>query len=77
MVGDAESGRAPAILIGHNSDVRTVAFSPDGKGVVTTSSDEAARVWDAKAGASCPNAPARRAISGPQFFTRRPAADYR
>jgi len=46
-VWDAESGRALATLTGHQSNVWTAAFSPDGKRVVTASVDHTARVWDA------------------------------
>ena len=33
-------------LIGHTGEVNSVAFSPDGKRVVTGSADNTARVWD-------------------------------
>ncbi len=37
-------------LHGHYDDVNSVAFSPDGRQVVTASSDTTARVWDAATG---------------------------
>jgi len=37
-------------LTGHTSYVQSVAFSPDGKKIVTTSMDETARIWDAQSG---------------------------
>jgi len=37
-------------LVGHVGVVRTAAFSPDGRSVVTASSDASARVWDAASG---------------------------
>jgi WD40 repeat protein len=37
-------------LKGHTYDVNFVAFSPDGKTVVTTSGDQTARIWDAATG---------------------------
>ncbi|RWP58618.1 WD40 repeat domain-containing protein [Mesorhizobium sp.] len=37
-------------LSGHLDDVRTGAFSPDGKLVVTTSDDDTVRIWDATTG---------------------------
>jgi WD40 repeat protein len=38
------------ILNGHLSDVRTGAFSPDGRRAVTTSDDYTVRIWDAENG---------------------------
>lgn len=38
-------------IIGHNKDVRTATFSPDGMSLVTTSDDGTARVWNAATGA--------------------------
>jgi|GEM_PF-2286844 len=37
-------------LRGHTSEVETVAFSPDGKRIVTGSSDNTARIWNAESG---------------------------
>ena len=37
-------------LIGHFHSVYSIAFSPDGKRVVTASGDGAARVWDTASG---------------------------
>lgn len=39
-------------LSGHTADINSVAFSPDGRFVVTASADGTARVWDAATGAS-------------------------
>jgi WD40 repeat protein len=41
-----------ANLVGHTGSVTAVAFSPDGKRVVTGSYDETARLWDAATGAA-------------------------
>ena len=38
------------ILEGHSEGVNSVAFSPDGKRVVTGSSDKTARIWNAQTG---------------------------
>jgi WD40 repeat protein len=38
-------------LEGHTADINSVAFSPDGRFVVTASADTTARVWDATTGA--------------------------
>jgi len=42
--------RTVAELRGHTDDVNSVAFSPDGKLVVTGSDDKTARIWDAATG---------------------------
>ena len=39
-------------LIGHAEDVRAVAFSPDGRRILTGGGDNAVRVWDAVTGQS-------------------------
>jgi WD40 repeat protein len=37
-------------LVGHESDVNTARFSPDGESVVTASGDRSVRVWDGETG---------------------------
>src|SRR5688500_3978604 len=39
------------VLKGHTRDLANAAFSPDGKKVVTASSDGTARIWDSATGA--------------------------
>ena len=54
-VWDADSGRPLAVLQGHQNSVRTAAYSPDGKRIVTASEDNTARVWDADSGRPSPS----------------------
>ena len=37
-----------AVPRGHDSSVNSAAFSPDGSRIVTASSDETARIWEAR-----------------------------
>ncbi|HEX5754497.1 MAG TPA: hypothetical protein VFZ09_50400, partial [Archangium sp.] len=46
-VWSADGKGEPVVLRGHESGVSSAAFSPDGKWVVTASSDGTARVWSA------------------------------
>ncbi len=58
------SGKARAVFEGHGDKVNSVAFSPDGKHVASTSGDETIRIWEATAG--IPGRPLR-GHDGPVF----------
>ncbi len=49
-VWDAERGQVLHTLKGHTEPVRCVAFSPDGKRIVSGSEDKTLKVWDAENG---------------------------
>jgi WD40 repeat protein len=49
-VWDMSTGADVQILIGHTSDIRGVAISPDGRRVVSSSHDRTLRVWDVASG---------------------------
>ena len=63
-VWELPSGKSRAVLEGHGDKVYSVAFSPDGKHVASTSGDETIRIWEAKAG--IPGRPLR-GHDGPVF----------
>ena len=47
---DAATYRRVALLIGHTGELNSVAFSPDGKTIATSSDDKTARLWSATTG---------------------------
>jgi WD40 repeat protein len=50
-VWDTTDGRTKLLLTGHEGPVGAVAFSPDGKRIVSGGADRSIRVWDASNGA--------------------------
>jgi WD40 repeat protein len=46
MIWEATTAKQIAVLRGHESQLWSAAFSPDGSRIVTTSEDKTARIWD-------------------------------
>jgi WD40 repeat protein len=49
-VWDVSTGKELNVLNGHTESVNSVAFSTDGTYIVSGSSDNSVRVWDASTG---------------------------
>jgi tetratricopeptide (TPR) repeat protein len=61
-IWDASSGNEVMTLYGHDSRICSLAFSPDGRRVLSASIDETVRLWDAATGAEVMALPAQHAV---------------
>ncbi len=50
LMTDAATGEELVELSGHTGEIKSAAFSPDGKRIVTASADKTARLWDVAVG---------------------------
>jgi WD40 repeat protein len=67
-VFDLATGKSVTNVPGHRSQVRSVAWSADGKHVATGGLDKTVRVWDAKTGQEKRNLPGSELSYGTVFF---------
>ena len=49
-VCDTETGFVESTLTGHNREVMSVCFSPDGKQIASGSEDKTVKIWNASTG---------------------------
>lgn len=50
VLHDASDGRERKVLLGHEGDVRTIAWSRDGRDLASGSADQTVRLWDPRTG---------------------------
>ena len=70
-VWDATTVKRIIGLSGHETIVRSIAFSPDGRRIVTSSNDRTARTWDATSGTSSRCCPAMARVFLPTIRRKR------
>jgi WD40 repeat protein len=70
-VYDVESGRELYQLAGHDLTVNSVAFSPDGKYIVSGSADRAVIIWDSENGNELRRYPSRHEVQFVSFRDHR------
>jgi WD40 repeat protein len=58
------------ILRGHAGYVNLLAFSPDGKRLVSSSGDQTLRIWDAQRGTEVATLYGHHGMAGPVQFTK-------
>jgi WD40 repeat protein len=63
---DTRSGR-PIFSMSHDEGIYCVSFSPDGKRIVTSSSDQTVKLWDTKTGFEVLSMPFAESIYGAHF----------